>query len=55
MTLEGYTVKEAGQTPPPFPSIFMKPNTAVHDHGVPVVIPKIAQDEQADYEDKLVR
>lgn len=49
------SVKEAGRTPPPFPFIFFKPNTTVHNHGVPVVIPKIAQDEQADYEGELVR
>lgn len=47
-------VREAGRTPPPFPSIFFKPNTTVHDHGKPVVIPKIAQDSQADYEGELV-
>lgn len=47
-------VREAGRTPPPFPFIFFKPNTTIHDHGVPVVIPKIAQDEQADYEGELV-
>ena len=47
-------VREAGRTPPPFPSIFFKPNTTVHDHGVPVIIPKIAQDDQADYEGELV-
>ncbi|KAJ5812303.1 hypothetical protein N7474_008604 [Penicillium riverlandense] len=46
-------IKEAGRTPPPFPFIFFKPNTTVHDHGRPVVIPKIAQDDQADYEGEL--
>ncbi|PKY02999.1 hypothetical protein P168DRAFT_297902 [Aspergillus campestris IBT 28561] len=46
-------IKEAGRTPPPFPSIFFKPNTTVHDHGAPVEIPSIAQDEQADYEGEL--
>jgi 2-keto-4-pentenoate hydratase/2-oxohepta-3-ene-1,7-dioic acid hydratase in catechol pathway len=49
------TVKEAGRTPPPFPFIFFKPNTTIHDHGAPVVIPQIAQDSQADYEGELVR
>lgn len=49
------TVKEAGRTPPPFPFIFFKPNTTIHDHGAPVAIPKIAQDSQADYEGELVR
>ena len=52
---EGFTtVKEAGRTPPPFPFIFFKPNTTILDHGEPVVIPKIAQDDQADYEGELV-
>ncbi|KAJ5963490.1 Fumarylacetoacetase C-terminal-like protein [Penicillium vulpinum] len=46
-------VKEAGRTPPPFPFIFFKPNTTIHDHGVPVSIPQIAQDSQADYEGEL--
>ncbi|KAJ5474647.1 hypothetical protein N7475_004213 [Penicillium sp. IBT 31633x] len=46
-------IKEAGRTPPPFPFIFFKPNTTVHDHGAPVVIPRIAQDDQADYEGEL--
>ncbi|CAI7629291.1 unnamed protein product [Penicillium pancosmium] len=46
-------IKEAGRTPPPFPFIFFKPNTTIHDHGKPVEIPQIAQDEQADYEGEL--
>jgi 2-keto-4-pentenoate hydratase/2-oxohepta-3-ene-1,7-dioic acid hydratase in catechol pathway len=50
-----HLVREAGRKPPPFPSLFFKPNTCVHDHGAPIVIPKIAQDEQADYEGELVR
>ncbi|KKA22977.1 hypothetical protein T310_2991 [Rasamsonia emersonii CBS 393.64] len=45
--------KEAGRSPPPFPSIFFKPSTTVHDHNAPVEIPKIAQDDQADYEGEL--
>lgn len=48
------TVKEAGRTPPPYPFYFMKPNTTLADHDAPVVIPKIAQDDQADYEGELV-
>lgn len=47
-------VKEANRTPPPFPFIFFKPNTCVWDHGADVQIPKIAQDDQADYEGELV-
>ena len=48
-------VKEAGRQPPPFPFIFFKPNTCLQDHGADVEIPKIAQDDQADYEGELVR
>ncbi|KAJ6024339.1 hypothetical protein N7540_005136 [Penicillium herquei] len=46
-------IKEAGRTPPPFPFIFFKANTTVHDHGKSVAVPKIAQDDQADYEGEL--
>ncbi|EXJ74243.1 uncharacterized protein A1O5_02539 [Cladophialophora psammophila CBS 110553] len=46
-------IKEAGRQPPPFPFIFFKPNTTVQDHDAPVVIPKLAQDDQADYEGEL--
>jgi 2-keto-4-pentenoate hydratase/2-oxohepta-3-ene-1,7-dioic acid hydratase in catechol pathway len=46
-------VKEAGRTPPPFPFIFFKPTTTIHDHNSPVTIPLIAQDSQADYEGEL--
>ncbi|RDH34730.1 hypothetical protein BDQ94DRAFT_177579 [Aspergillus welwitschiae] len=46
-------IREAGRKPPPFPFIFFKPNTCVHDHGEPVVIPRIAQNDQADYEGEL--
>ncbi|KAL2817022.1 hypothetical protein BDW59DRAFT_166154 [Aspergillus cavernicola] len=46
-------IREAGRKPPPFPFIFFKPNTCVHDHGEPVVVPKIAQNDQADYEGEL--
>lgn len=48
------TVKEAGRTPPPFPFIFFKPTTCILDHGEDVEVPKIAQDDQADYEGELV-
>ncbi|EWG41252.1 hypothetical protein FVEG_03394 [Fusarium verticillioides 7600] len=47
-------IREAGRKQPPFPSIFFKPSTTIHDHGVNVVIPKVAQDDQADYEGELV-
>jgi hypothetical protein len=47
-------VKEAGRSPPPFPFIFFKPVTCIVGHGDDVVIPKIAQNDQADYEGELV-
>ncbi len=46
-------VKEAGRSPPPYPFIFFKASTTVWDHGADVHIPKIAQDDQADYEGEL--
>jgi 2-keto-4-pentenoate hydratase/2-oxohepta-3-ene-1,7-dioic acid hydratase in catechol pathway len=53
LTPSSLSVKEAGRTPPPFPFIFFKPSTTIHDHGRPVEIPAIAQDSQADYEGEL--
>jgi 2-keto-4-pentenoate hydratase/2-oxohepta-3-ene-1,7-dioic acid hydratase in catechol pathway len=47
-------VKEAGRLPPPFPFIFFKPVTCIIGHDENVVVPKIAQDDQADYEGELV-
>lgn len=50
-----HLVKEVpGRTPPPFPSIFFKPNTTVNDHDAVVTVPKLCQDDQADYEGELV-
>lgn len=46
-------VQEAGRKAPPFPFIFFKPSTTVIGHGANVVIPKIAQDKQPDYEGEL--
>lgn len=46
-------IREAGRKPPPFPFIFFKPNTCVLDHGANIVVPAIAQDDQADYEGEL--
>lgn len=48
------TVREAGRKVPPFPSIFFKPSTSVIGHDENVIIPNIAQDDQADYEGELV-
>ncbi|KAL6917089.1 hypothetical protein ACHAPO_009354 [Fusarium lateritium] len=47
-------ILEAQRKIPPFPSIFFKPSTTIADHGTNVVIPKLAQDDQADYEGELV-
>ncbi len=46
-------VQEGGRTLPPHPSTFIKANTCLQDHEGPIVIPKIAQDNQADYEGEL--
>lgn len=46
-------IREAGRKPPPFPFIFFKPNTCIAGHGEDIVIPKIAQNDQADYEGEL--
>ncbi|KAI5956626.1 hypothetical protein KGF57_003433 [Candida theae] len=46
-------IQEGGRTPPPFPSIFYKPRFAVADFGEPIPIPKIAQENQCDYEGEL--
>ncbi|KAI5818276.1 hypothetical protein BZA77DRAFT_244037 [Pyronema omphalodes] len=46
-------ILEAGRKPPPYPSIFIKPATSVADYGEAIPIPKIAQDEQCDYEGEL--
>lgn len=46
-------IKEGGRTPPPYPLIFYKPSTCVADHLRPVPIPKLAQENQLDYEGEL--
>ncbi|KAF2621331.1 fumarylacetoacetate hydrolase family protein-like protein [Macroventuria anomochaeta] len=46
-------IQEGGRTLPPHPSTFIKANTCLQDHDGPIVIPKIAQDNQADYEGEL--
>ncbi|KAL1593635.1 hypothetical protein SLS59_009149 [Nothophoma quercina] len=46
-------IQEGGRTLPPHPSTFIKANTCLQDHEGPIVIPKIAQDNQADYEGEL--
>ncbi|KAF1838764.1 fumarylacetoacetate hydrolase family protein-like protein [Decorospora gaudefroyi] len=46
-------IQEGGRTLPPYPSTFIKANTCLNDHNAPITIPKIAQDNQADYEGEL--
>ncbi|CAK7227923.1 hypothetical protein SBRCBS47491_006730 [Sporothrix bragantina] len=46
-------IKEGGRTPPPYPSVFIKPSTSVAGHEEDVPIPKIAQDGTLDYEGEL--
>lgn len=35
--------------------MFCKSSYTVHDHDANIVVPKVAQDDQADYEGELVR
>ncbi|KAM0431475.1 hypothetical protein ACHAPT_005453 [Fusarium lateritium] len=46
-------IKEGGRTPPPYPSVFIKPATSVTGFNDDVPIPKIAQDGTVDYEGEL--
>lgn len=41
---------EAKMAPPPYPQIFYKPRNCVADHNERIQIPKIAQENQCDYE-----
>lgn len=47
------TVKEIGMEPKPNPDMFPKAPCSISGHGDDVEIPKIAQDDQADYEGEL--
>ena len=49
-----FTVKEAGRDFPPHPTYLIKASTTVCGHEENMIIPKIAQDDQADYEGELV-
>lgn len=51
--LTGSAVKEGGRTPPPYPSLFFKPSTCVAAYNEDIPIPKIAQEDQVDYEGEL--
>ncbi|EMD88340.1 hypothetical protein COCC4DRAFT_149898 [Bipolaris maydis ATCC 48331] len=46
-------IAEAGRKPPPYPSLFIKANTSIAGWNETIPIPKIAQDDQADYEGEL--
>ncbi|KAK6460360.1 hypothetical protein DFJ63DRAFT_290462 [Scheffersomyces coipomensis] len=46
-------IQEGGRTPPPYPSVFYKPRFSIADFGEPIPIPKIAQENQVDYEGEL--
>ncbi|KAK3402697.1 hypothetical protein B0T20DRAFT_342492 [Sordaria brevicollis] len=46
-------IQEGGRKPPPYPSIFIKPRTAVAGFNEDIPIPKLAQDDQLDYEGEL--
>ncbi|GCB18038.1 uncharacterized protein AF_2225 [Aspergillus awamori] len=45
-------IKEGGRTPPPHPSLFIKPNTSIASYNEDIAIPRIAQDS-VDYEGEL--
>ncbi|KAH8817400.1 fumarylacetoacetate hydrolase [Xylogone sp. PMI_703] len=45
-------IKEGGRTPPPYPSLFIKPATSLAPFDAEIAIPKIAQ-ETLDYEGEL--
>ncbi|KAK2017535.1 hypothetical protein LZ32DRAFT_576431 [Colletotrichum eremochloae] len=46
-------IQEGGRTPPPYPSLFVKPATSVAAWNEDVPIPKVAQDGTVDYEGEL--
>jgi 2-keto-4-pentenoate hydratase/2-oxohepta-3-ene-1,7-dioic acid hydratase in catechol pathway len=48
------SVKEGGRPIPPLPTVFFKGSTSIAGHGDVIEIPKICQDDQADYEGELV-
>ncbi|KAG4292518.1 5-carboxymethyl-2-hydroxymuconate isomerase [Fusarium proliferatum] len=46
-------IKETGRTPPPHPTIFIKPSSSITGWNDDISIPKIAQKDQLDYEGEL--
>ncbi|KAE8825042.1 hypothetical protein PTNB85_09806 [Pyrenophora teres f. teres] len=53
VTVKKLVVQEGGRTLPPYPTAFIKANTCLASHASAITIPKIAQDNQADYEGEL--
>lgn len=54
LTMSNLAVKEGGRTPPPYPSVFIKPSTSIAGFQEDIPIPDIAQDGTVDYEGELV-
>lgn len=48
-----FEVNEAGRTPPPYPSLFIKPSASIASHDEDIPIPKICQNDQLDWEGEL--
>ncbi|OLN83340.1 Fumarylacetoacetate hydrolase domain-containing protein 2-like protein 3 [Colletotrichum chlorophyti] len=46
-------IKEGGRTPPPYPSVFIKPSMSVAAWNENVPVPQVAQDGTVDYEGEL--
>lgn len=48
-----FPVNEAGRTPPPYPSFFVKPRASIASHAEDIPIPRICQNNQLDWEGEL--
>ncbi|KAI8933953.1 hypothetical protein NX059_008727 [Plenodomus lindquistii] len=46
-------IREGGRKPPPYPSMFVKPSASIAGFNEVIPIPKIAQENQLDYEGEL--
>lgn len=46
-------IKEAGRTPPEYPMFFIKASSSIADWNESIPIPKLAQDDQCDYEGEM--
>ncbi|RVX75031.1 hypothetical protein B0A52_01308 [Exophiala mesophila] len=46
-------IKEAGRSPPPYPTFFIKPSHSIAGFDEDIPIPQIAQDDQCDWEGEL--